>query len=89
LKQGKQPSLKLVQDENEEGYESEVPPDMGENLMIRRSMVISKKEQRQSSNNEYPWLRTNIFEPNALSGERYVKLLLIMAIVRIWFPKRW
>ena len=44
-KQGKQPSLNLVQDENEEGVESEVPPDMGENIMIQRSMVIPEKEQ--------------------------------------------
>jgi len=35
-KQGQQPRLNLVQAENEEdeGEESEVPPDMGENLMI-------------------------------------------------------
>ena len=29
------------------------------------------------------------FEPGALQGERYVKLLLIVAVVRIWFPERW
>jgi hypothetical protein len=52
-------------------------------------MVITKKEQRKGSNNEDSWLLTNIFEPDALLGERYVKLLLIVAVVRIWFPKRW
>jgi hypothetical protein len=44
-KQGQQPSLNLIQDENEEeGNEFEVSLDMGENLMIHRSMVILKKE---------------------------------------------
>ena len=44
--QGQRLSLNLVQAENEEeGVESEVPPDMGGNLMIRRSMVILEKEQ--------------------------------------------
>ena len=39
-KEGKKPNLNLVQAENEEeGDESEVPPDMGENLMIWMSMV--------------------------------------------------
>ena len=28
------------------------------------------------------------FEPSALQGERYVKLLLIVVAMRIWFPKR-
>jgi hypothetical protein len=52
LKQGQQPSLNLVQAENEEeGYEFEVPHDMGESLMIHRSMVIPKKEQRKGSDN--------------------------------------
>ena len=40
-------SLNLVQAQNEEeGVEYEVPPDMGGNFMIRRSMVIPVKEQR-------------------------------------------
>ena len=29
------------------------------------------------------------FKPYALLGERYVTLLLIVEVVRIWFPKRW
>ena len=57
LKQGQHPSLNLVQVENEEeGDEYEVSPDMGENLMIQRSMVIPKKEQRKGSGSEYSWL---------------------------------
>ena len=51
-KKGNHPSLNLVQDDNEEeGVESKVPPNMGENIMIQRSMVILKKEKRQSSRN--------------------------------------
>ena len=63
LKQGQQPRLNLVQAENEEdeGEGSEVPLDMGENLMIRRAMVIPRKEEKKSSGNEDSWMRTNIF----------------------------
>jgi hypothetical protein len=50
---------------------------------------FSEKEQRQSSGNTNSWLQKNIFERDALLGERYVKLFLIVSIVRIWFPKRW
>jgi hypothetical protein len=47
----------LVQVENEEeGDEYEVSPDMGENLMIQRSMLIPEKEQRKGSGSEYSWL---------------------------------
>jgi len=54
--------LNLVQDKNEEeGVEYEVSHDVGESLMIQRSMVIPEKEQRKSNDNEYSWLRTNIF----------------------------
>ena len=46
-KQGEQPKLNLAQaDIEEEGDESQVPPDMGENLMIRRATMIPKKEQK-------------------------------------------
>ena len=31
----------------------------------------------------------NCFERGALQGERYVKLLLIVATMIIWFPKGW
>jgi hypothetical protein len=46
-KQGEQPMLNLAQDGNEEeGDESQVLLDMGENLMIQREMVIPRKDQR-------------------------------------------
>ena len=62
MKQGQKPNLNLVQDENEEeGFEYEVLPDMGESLMIQRSMVILEKEQMKSSGNEDSWLRNKYF----------------------------
>ena len=44
--QVQKPDLNLVQAENEEGVESEVPMDIKGNIMIQRSMVIPNKEQR-------------------------------------------
>ena len=61
-KQGYHPRLNLAQAKNEEeGDESQVSPYMGENLMIRREMVIPEKEQIKSSDNEDSWLRTKNF----------------------------
>jgi hypothetical protein len=51
--------------------------------------MIPKKEQKWSSDNEDFGFEQKNFEPWALQGERYVKLLLTMEVVRIWFPKRW
>ena len=45
-KQRQEPSLNLVQVKNEEGVESEFPPDMGKNLMIQRPMVIPEKREK-------------------------------------------
>ena len=89
-KQGDKPRLNLAQAEDEEeGDESEVFPNIVENLMIHRAMMIPKKEQKRSSDNEDSWLRTKNFRTRCTSGERNVKLLLTVAVVRIWFPKRW
>ena len=74
-KKGQQPSLNLVQAENE-GVESEVPPDMGESLMIQRSMVIPKKEQSQGSDNEYFCLRTNIFRTRCTYGGKVCQVII-------------
>ena len=61
-KQGEKPSLNLDQDENEEErHESQVFSDIGENLRIQREMMIPKKEQRKSNENEDSWLRTIFF----------------------------
>jgi hypothetical protein len=76
-KQGQQPSLNLVQAKNEEeGVESEVSPDIGESLMIWRSMVIPKKEQRQSRNNEDYWFQTNIFQTRCTSGGKVCQVIV-------------
>ena len=46
-KQGEKPRLNLVQAKNEEeGDESQVFLDIGENLMIQREMMIPKKEAK-------------------------------------------
>jgi hypothetical protein len=67
----------LVQDENEEeGVEYEVPLDMGESLMIQRSMVIPEKEQREGSDNEYSWLRTNIFRTRCTSRGKVCQVII-------------
>ena len=89
-KQGEHPILNLAQDENEEDEDgSDVFPYIGENLMLHREMMIPKKEQKQSNNNEDSWLQTNFFRTRCTLGGKYVKLLLIVTVVRIWFPKRW
>ena len=49
-KQGEKPRLNLAQAENEEeADESQVFPNIGENLMIQRAMMIPKKEQKKSN----------------------------------------
>ena len=78
LKQGQQPRLNLVQAENDEdeGEESEVPPNMGENLMIRRAMVIPGKKENKSSGNEDSWQRTNIFRTRCTSGGKVCQVII-------------
>ena len=82
LKQGQQPNLNLFQDENEEGVESEVPPNMGGNIMRRRSMVILEKEKIQSSNNEDSWLRTNIFRTRCTFGGKVCQVIVDSSICK-------
>jgi hypothetical protein len=80
----------LVQDDNEEeGVESEVPPNMGEILMIWRSMVIHEKNKGIREKMNILGFKQLFLERDSLLGERYAKLLLVVAVVRIWFPKKW
>lgn len=51
--------MNLVQADNES--EQEVPPDMGESLMMRRTMIIPTKEDVEEKRIDDSWLRTNIF----------------------------
>ena len=61
-KQGEQPRLNLAQAENEEeGDESQVFLDIGENIMIQRAMMILKKEKKHSNDNEDSRRRTIFF----------------------------
>jgi len=58
----------LAQAEDEqEATELQVPLDMGENLMIRRAMVIPEKEPRQSNGCQDYWLWTNIVRTRYIS----------------------
>ena len=43
--------------------------------MIRRSMVIPEKEQRQSSSNEGSWIRTNIFRTMCTFGGKVYQVI--------------
>jgi hypothetical protein len=44
--------------------------------MIWRSMVIPKKEQRQSSGNEDSWLRTNIVQTKNTSRGKVCQVIV-------------
>jgi hypothetical protein len=80
-KKGQQPSLNLVQVENEEeGFECQVSYNMGENLMIQRPMVIPKKEERRSRENEDSWLQTNIFQTRCTFGGKVCQVIVDSAI---------
>jgi len=51
--QGGQPRVNLIQMQHEvEGTELEVPPDVGESLMVRRAMVILEKEKTQAKSSD-------------------------------------
>jgi hypothetical protein len=76
----------LVQAKNEEeGVEYEFFHDMGENIMIRRFL---KRRKSKVATLKILCFGQIFFEPDALMGEMYVKLLFIVEVVRIWFPKR-
>lgn len=50
----------LAKSEND-GPDLEVLLDIGENLMIRRTLIIPEKEKTQIQSSDDSWLRTNIF----------------------------
>ena len=76
-KQGEQPRLNLDQvEDEEEGDEYEVFPDIGENLMIQREMMIPKKEQKQNSDNEDSWLQTKSFRSKCTLGGKVCKFIV-------------
>ncbi|KAH9300982.1 hypothetical protein KI387_012565, partial [Taxus chinensis] len=64
--QGEQPRVNLVEAEEEE--EMEVAADLGETLMIRRMMIVPRKEKEQDVAGADSWLRTNIFRTRCTSG---------------------
>lgn len=60
--QGGQSRVNLVQpDFIAARAEQEVLPDMGETLMMRRSMIVPEKEEVPEKSFDDSWIQTNIF----------------------------
>lgn len=75
--QGGQPRVNLIQTHHEvEGTKLEVPPDVGESLMMRRAMVIPEKEKTQAKSFDGSWLRTNIFRTRCTLGGKVCQVIV-------------
>ena len=72
--QGGPSRVNLAQADNES--EQEVPPDMGENLMMRRTMIIPAKEDVKEKGNDDSWLRTNIFRTRCTSRGKVCQVIV-------------
>ena len=59
-----------------EEEEKEVSPDVGENLMMRRSMIIPEKEEIPTKDSANSWLRTNIFRTRCPSGGKVCQIII-------------
>ena len=69
--------MNLVQPESvTAGEEQEVLPDVGETLMMRRSMIIPEKEEVPERNSGDSWLRTNIFRTRCTSGGKVCQVII-------------
>ena len=66
--------MNLAQADNES--EQEVPPDMGESLMMRRKMIIPSKEDVEEKSTDDSWLRTNIFQTRCTSGGKVCQVIV-------------
>ena len=66
--------MNLAQANNES--EQEVPPDMGESLMMRRTMIIPTKEDVEEKGIDDSWLRTNIFQTRCTSGGKVCQVIV-------------
>ena len=56
--------------------EQEVLLDVGETLMMRRSMMILEKEEIPERNFGDSWLRTNIFRTRCTSGGKVCQVII-------------
>ena len=69
--------MNLVQSESVTAREEqEVLPDVGETLMMRRSMIIPEKEEVLERNFGDSWLRTNIFRTRCTSGGKVCQVII-------------
>ena len=66
--------MNLAQADNES--KQEVPPDMGESLMMRRTMIIPAKEDVKEKGNDDSWLRTNKFRTRCTSGGKVCQVIV-------------
>ena len=75
--QGGQQRVNLVQPESvTTGEEQEVLPDVGETLMMRRSMIIPEKEEVPERNSSDSWLHTNIFRTRCTSSGKVCQVIV-------------
>ena len=58
------------------GGEQEVLPDVGETLMMRRSMIILQKEEVLEKKSSDSWLQTNIFRCRCTSGGKICQVII-------------
>ena len=65
--------MNLAQPEEEE---QEVSPDVGETLMMRRSMIISKKCEVPTKNLDDSWLQTKIFRTRCTSSGKVFQVII-------------
>ncbi|KAH9311555.1 hypothetical protein KI387_026590, partial [Taxus chinensis] len=71
-RQGDAPRVNLVEAEQvEDEQDLEIPPDVGETLMIKRMMIAPRKEVKGDA-----WLRTNIFRTRCTSGGKVCNVII-------------
>ena len=58
------------------GEEQEFLPNVGETLMMRRSMIIPEKEEVPKKNFGDSWLCTNIFRTRCTSGGKICQVII-------------
>ena len=72
INQGRQPRVNLAQLEEEQ----EVSPDVGETLMMRRSMIILEKDAVHAKNFDDSWLWTNTFRTRCTSSGKVCQVIV-------------
>ncbi|XP_059064515.1 uncharacterized protein LOC131856670 [Cryptomeria japonica] len=70
------PSRVILDKSKNDGADLEVLLDIGENLMIRRTLIILEKEKTQIQSFDDSWLRTNIFQTRCTSGKKVCQIII-------------